>query len=565
MGIIAAAVLVPVIAIVAFFALRSGPDYEPPIADAPNTSVHTAQAETPTVPAPVTDEDEWVLITNINDGFTLNIPVSWSYSYNEWGSFNISGEGVDGTVEMIAGHIPTDSISGLIFDSTFSDHFIFDNGQNGVWLEFDDGILWIDRTAELFFRLLHDGDMSVFIDNEDLILRIARSLTPLTVNVQSTGDWTIISSGGMSLHIPSAWSYVSYDDGPISIVIRNEDDSIDLFAGYMIAGDPQIFVDENNSQPFHFSDGSAGYMVETPDAIKWMPLTGGFVSCCGISLYHGGNRAIFTNNEDLLLSIARSLTFGAPDSQNIQWEATAQCDFYRNIVIDGLEIHLVSYYRIGRDSTMRPTEDGDFIYLFLNVTNIGNVPHTLNPVHVSVFGPEGRQINPVSDRFMGNNVFASGRGNILPGMPQELVIIVPFQEAGDYVIHLSDSISHASFTVPISRNGAVTSRGFVGAWMLDPYAGNGNLFGDQPTPIELFEDGTARFASQNREVTVMWWIDLNPPGNHDFALMLWPSFINIHNPTENIFIGLYGQGEGGRRELSIMSHLQAPRHVFYRR
>jgi len=116
-----------------------------------------------------------------------------------------------------------------------------------------------------------------------------------------------ISFGGISLLIPSTWTYTAYDFGPTEIDIHNEDGSISLFAGYIIAGDPQVFIDENPSQPFHFSDGSAGYMVETHGGIVWVPVMGGSVSCCGISIFHDGNRAIFENNEEVILRIVRSL------------------------------------------------------------------------------------------------------------------------------------------------------------------------------------------------------------------------------------------------------------------
>jgi hypothetical protein len=201
------------------------------------------------------------------------------------------------------------------------EEFLFDNGNLGERIHHRplsgvEQFFWINGNYRIRATAEH------FNANEEIMTAIARSLTP-SFNVrepvdiaasESAADTALqvpmeeiaVSSGGVSLLIPSTWTYTAFDYGITEIDIFNEDGSIFLFAGYIIAGDPQLFVDENHSQPFHFSDGSAGYMIETHGAIIWVPVMGGSVSCCGILILHEGNRAIFERNEDVILRIARS-------------------------------------------------------------------------------------------------------------------------------------------------------------------------------------------------------------------------------------------------------------------
>ena len=125
---------------------------------------------------------------------------------------------------------------------------------------------------------------------------------PLTgQNIQ----WQTVSSGGISIDIPSTWTYKISDDGLYDINITSEDGSISIFVGYMIAGDPHDYVSQNPFQSFRFNDGNTGYMFEQTDDILWV--NPGIQLCCGMSINFGDNRSVFTDNEDLILRIARSL------------------------------------------------------------------------------------------------------------------------------------------------------------------------------------------------------------------------------------------------------------------
>ena len=61
--------------------------------------------------------------------------------------------------------------------------FAFDDGSSGYMLEghlFEDSdtlIVWLPSDSFVALSLYYDGNRSVFNDNEELILRIARTLT----------------------------------------------------------------------------------------------------------------------------------------------------------------------------------------------------------------------------------------------------------------------------------------------------------------------------------------------------------------------------------------------------
>jgi len=197
--------------------------------------------------------------------------------------------------------------------------FLFNDGSVGEVVSFGGSshfrdTAWIN--GDVFIRTSYRTAAT-----EEMIA-IARTLTdPLRASLDDASDtpqnvaqatdegWRAISDGlSTEVEIPVAWTYEIVDNfGMVELVLTNEDGSISLFVGYIIAGDPQVFIDESDSQPFYFGDGITGYMIETPNAIMWVPAMGGWPSCCGINFYHGGNRVLFERNEDVLLRIARSL------------------------------------------------------------------------------------------------------------------------------------------------------------------------------------------------------------------------------------------------------------------
>jgi len=106
----------------------------------------------------------------------LKIPPAWSFSEGEPDSWDITGEGAGGSIRMFLGYGLSGPIEALIEESISSQAFLFDDGQSGYMLEFPQAIAWTRESRTKDLLLYHDGDRSVFADNEDLILRIARTL-----------------------------------------------------------------------------------------------------------------------------------------------------------------------------------------------------------------------------------------------------------------------------------------------------------------------------------------------------------------------------------------------------
>jgi len=244
------------------------------------------------------------------------VPAGWQF--NATNGRITAPVGISGNMYLVRGPAPvTQNDGGVTIEP-----FLFDDGNVGERIHHrplsgTEQYFWINGD----YRLRATAEY--FNANQEIMTAIARSLTSAfdaqrpvdTVTSENAADTEsqapmeeiTVSSGGISLLIPSTWTYAAFDHGITEIEIFNEDGSIFLFAGYIIAGDPQAFINENPSQPFHFSDGSTGYMVEEDFAIIWVPVINGFVSCCGIIMIHDGNRAIFEDNEDVILGIARSL------------------------------------------------------------------------------------------------------------------------------------------------------------------------------------------------------------------------------------------------------------------
>jgi len=159
------------------------------------------------------------------------------------------------------------------------------------------------------------------------------------------------------------------------------------------------------------------------------------------------------------------------------------------------------------------------ILIFVNVSNTGNAPNTLQLSDISIFGPNGNQILPVDER-VGNSIMNNNRGNILPGGSQELVIIIPIPGAGgfgsrdiagDYTIFFHPAEQQVA--VPISRNNSPISEGIVGNWRIDSSQSNGVLYRHEITGITFDEDGTGTiymycvWNGPNTPINITWFAD----------------------------------------------------------
>ena len=110
----------------------------------------------------------------------LRIPSTWSFSPSEGGGppgdLDITGESVGGSIRMFLGYGFAGSLEMLIEESVSSQAFLFDDKQSGYMLEFPDRIIWV-RESYASVTLFHRFDSSIFIDNKDLILKVAGTLT----------------------------------------------------------------------------------------------------------------------------------------------------------------------------------------------------------------------------------------------------------------------------------------------------------------------------------------------------------------------------------------------------
>jgi len=125
------------------------------------------------LPSAAASGNDWIDIGG------LKIPSTWYALESDGGGppgdLDISGEGVNGPIHMFFGYGFAGSIEMLIEDSTTAQVFVFDDMEEGYMAEFPDSIIWV-RESYSSVTLYHDGNRSVFTDNEDLILKIARSL-----------------------------------------------------------------------------------------------------------------------------------------------------------------------------------------------------------------------------------------------------------------------------------------------------------------------------------------------------------------------------------------------------
>ena len=137
----------------------------------------------------------------------ISIPPEWSYTIHlfgpsttgyffvegandplgvlSWILIDIFGESVSGTIHMaLKGLLIIDPFTAVAeFFSQQGQDFSFNNGSNGYVLKNpsflnDTLFLWSQHGTSLGLSLFYDGDDSVFTENEELILKIARTLTP---------------------------------------------------------------------------------------------------------------------------------------------------------------------------------------------------------------------------------------------------------------------------------------------------------------------------------------------------------------------------------------------------
>ena len=118
------------------------------------------------------------------------------------------------------------------------------------------------------------------------------------------GWQTITTIDGKKLEIPVDWTWRYADGGSGDIDIFNDDGTIQLFAGYLIAGEMDEFLEETPHEPFIFANGTPGYLIETDEQMIWLNEDTHLSS--GVCLYLNGDKTKYTENQVIIETIAAS-------------------------------------------------------------------------------------------------------------------------------------------------------------------------------------------------------------------------------------------------------------------
>ena len=120
--------------------------------------------------------------TNNQDGYDwkelgiVSVPSSWTVGEYGPGDLVITGDGSFEDITFWAGFLMADSVESVVESSPSHERFTFDDGHVGYILFFDDYVYWV-REDWMALNLNHNRDEAIYKDNEDLILKIARSLS----------------------------------------------------------------------------------------------------------------------------------------------------------------------------------------------------------------------------------------------------------------------------------------------------------------------------------------------------------------------------------------------------
>ncbi|MCL2565139.1 MAG: hypothetical protein FWE24_04935 [Defluviitaleaceae bacterium] len=132
--------------------------------------------------------DEWIIMTaKLNNGISISIPGTWlSYEHipspggEPFRGLTISSSEVYPLIEINIFESPISNPLMIVEGFSYSEQFQFDDGFVGYMLENNEALIWLHSGDERFgilqIDLWHNGNRGIFTDNEDLILRIVRSL-----------------------------------------------------------------------------------------------------------------------------------------------------------------------------------------------------------------------------------------------------------------------------------------------------------------------------------------------------------------------------------------------------
>jgi len=182
-------------------------------------------------------------------------------------------------------------------------------------------------------------------------------------NGSGTQDgWITLDTENVFISIPPTWKYDEGNWGSINITGDATPDSIIMgITEVMNLSDiteatgrfTQIVDEADSSQEFVFNDGHIGYMLEYPTYIRWVRDD----TWMGVHFNHGGAKSHFTNNEDIITAVARTMTtlsYSAPSGS----DSTGAND---TVVNGNLDSRLVGKWQYGTYPRMEFLADGSGI------------------------------------------------------------------------------------------------------------------------------------------------------------------------------------------------------------
>ena len=192
------------------------------------------------------------------------------------------------------------------------------NLENIVWILQNDRLLVTILSSNIvseYERVYTGSHLEFLVDDAGIYF------TPFNILLhhdiaenQDADEWLHIAFGWDDLRtisIPSAWYAFEFVDGDytpnsyLELFGTGVAENIRMYSYVSPIGNPQMILDEADfHERFEFDDGHVGYVLEDSYGISWLHVDGGNLV---LSLYHDGNRHVFTDNEELILQIARSL------------------------------------------------------------------------------------------------------------------------------------------------------------------------------------------------------------------------------------------------------------------
>ena len=276
--------------------------------------------------AHVTDELEDTVIVRGDDWLDLgvvHIPPTWDFDFSVDDSPLIV-ELFSENLLMDVWEIPFGSLDQMIEGRLSMADFNFDDGHIGFVIEYPENTVWVHEESWTAISIWHEGDMSLYQQNKDLLSAIARTLThfqqmpataqstaptptppstttptPIPSNVVANDNWIDLGR----VRIPPTWEYdFGGEWSTFILTLQANNTFMDIWD---IPGSlDEVWDGSLSVTNFIFDDGEFGYEIVFPDYTIWVHE----LTWTAITFWHDGNTAFIQQNPDLFRTIARTLT-----------------------------------------------------------------------------------------------------------------------------------------------------------------------------------------------------------------------------------------------------------------